>query len=200
VKVKYVVLAAVLLAGFLLAFFVHDFFRELLLYPLVYLYWSIRIIYEGVPGVIWWGIAIALLVLLALKSLTRRGESEQPAEDYADISLTRPQTWMRQLKKTKHGDYFKWQLAREISQLTLAHIANNERLTLEQAQVKLTDGQLDLPPHIQAYLAAGTLARSYGNYTQIESQLRLPGTKSPLDMNPEEIVSYLESKLELNKF
>ncbi len=195
-KAKALALAALLLVVALLAFLIQDFVRELLLYPLVYLYWSLRLVYEAVPGVIWWGIAIALLVLLSLKSLSRREERSQASEGFDEHSLTRPQTWTRQIKKTRHGDYFKWQLAREISQLALAHIANHERLTIGQAREKLALRQLGLPPPIQAYLEAGALSRSYGHYTQTESRIRLPGTLSPLEIDPEDIVSYLESRSE----
>jgi hypothetical protein len=198
VKNKALALVAFLFAVVaLLAFLIQDYVRELLIYPLVYLYWSLRLVYEGVPGVIWWGLAIALLLLLALKSLSRREPRLQPAEEFAGHSLSRPQSWMQRIKKTRHGDYFKWQLAREIGQLALASIANHERLTLEQAREKLSTGQLDLPAPIHAYLSAGALSKSYGHYTQTESQLRLPGTTSPIDLDPQEIVSYLESRLEL---
>jgi hypothetical protein len=195
VRVKILAFAGILLALVLLAFVIQDFVRELFLYPLVYLYWSLRLIYEAIPGAIWWGVAIALLVLLALKSLSQHAERVPAAEEHRAISLTRPQTWARLIKKTRHGDYFKWQLAREISQLALAHIANHERLTLEQAKTKLARGQLDLPPKIQAYLAAGSLAKSYGHYTQTEPELRVPGTQTPIDMDPEEIVSFMENLL-----
>lgn len=195
-KIKALVLGGLILGTALLAFFVQDFVRELLLYPLVYMYWSLRLVYEAVPGVIWWGLAILILVLLAVKSLSWRGERAQALERLDAHLLSRPQSWMQQIKKTRHGDYFKWQLAREISQLALSSIANQERLTLEQAQKRLVANQLDLPPKIQAYLEAGTLSRSYGQYTQLESQLRIPGTHSPLDLDLLDIVSFLESRLE----
>jgi hypothetical protein len=194
VKRKTIILVGLLLGLALLAFVIQDFVRELLLYPLVYLYWSLRLVYEGVPGIIWWGVAIVLLMLLALKSLSKGKGRVQSAQAQGSTSLTRPQMWMRRIKKTRHGEYFKWQLAREISQLAIAHLANQERLTLEQARDKLASGQLDLPPKIQAYLAAGALSKSFGQYTQAESGLRLPGTQSPLDINPDDIVSYLDNK------
>jgi hypothetical protein len=196
VKSRALALAAVLLFVALLAFFIQDLVRELLLYPLVYLYWSLRLVYEAVPGAIWWGIAITLLVLLALKSLTRRKLRYQSTLEYEEQFLSRPQEWMRRIKKTRHGEYFNWQLAREISQLAMASIANQERLTMEQARERLARGQLSLPPKIQAYLVAGALSRSFAHYTQTESQLRVPGTQSALDLKPEEIVSFLENKLD----
>lgn len=195
-KGKTPAIIAILLIVGLLAFLIQDFVRELLLYPLFYLYWALRLVYEGIPGAIWWGIIIALLVLLALNSLSRREKRGRAALNPAAHSLSRPQTWMRQIDKTRHGDYFKWQLAREISQLALESLANQERLTLDQARESLAAGRLGLPAPIQAYLSAGALSNSYGYYTQIEANLRVPGTHSPLDLDPEAIVSFLESKLE----
>jgi hypothetical protein len=193
---KRMILPALLLLVALLAFLIQDFIRELFLYPLVYLYWSLRLVYEGIPGVVWWGIVITLLILLALSSLSRKEKRARGAVEYGGHSLSRPQTWMHRLKKTKHGEYFKWQLAREVSQLALESLANKERLTLEQARESLAAGRLKLPPHIQAYLAAGALSNSFGHYSQIEANLRVPGTRSPIDLDPEDIVSFLESKLE----
>jgi hypothetical protein len=103
---------------------------------------------------------------------------------------------MRWMKKKKQGDYFKWQLAREISTLALVGIANRNRLTPAGVRDELTAGRLDLPARIQAYLVAGSLPNSYSQYCEMISSLRLPGADSPLDLDPEEVVSYLEHELE----
>jgi hypothetical protein len=196
VSKKIILISAVLLVGALLAYLIQDFVRQALLYPLVYLYWSLRLIYEGVPGAVWWGICLALLLLLALSSLSREKEPSAAGAETNGQSPSRPQAWMRWMAKNKQGDYFKWQLAREISTLALTGIANRDRLTPADARAELIAGRLNLPVHIQAYLLAGSLPSSYSQYIEMKPKLIKPGIGSPLELDPEEIVAFLESEFE----
>ena len=193
---KIILVSALLLLGALLAYLIQDFVRQALLYPLVYLYWSLRLIYEGVPGVVWWGISLVLLLLLALSSLSRAKEPPSNGiEIYGQIP-SRPQAWMRWMNKKNQGDYFKWQLAREISTLALTGIANRDRLTPAGARDELLAGRLNLPAHIQAYLIAGSLPSSYSQYIEMKSKLNRPGSSSPLELDPGEIIAFLETEFE----
>jgi hypothetical protein len=196
VNKKVLLVAALLAFGPLLAFLIQDFVRQTLLYPLAYLYWSLRLIFEAVPGIVWWSIVLGLLFLLALGSLSKKGEPPSTALKTSSQFPSRPQAWMRWMNKKNQGDYFKWQLAREISNLALVGFANRDRQTLAGARAELLAGRLDLPPHIQAYLVAGSLPNSYSQYMDMKSQLVRPGAGSPLELNPEEIVAFLEADLE----
>jgi hypothetical protein len=196
VSKKIVIIGSLLLFGVLVAFLIQDFVRQALLYPLIYLVWSLRLIYEGIPGVVWWGILLVLLSLLALRSLSRKNEPAPGAVEITGQNLSRPQAWMRWIKRRDQGDYFKWQLAREISTLALAGLANRDRLTPAGAREELLAGRLHLPPHIQAYLVAGSLPNSYSQYMEMKSNLRIPGAVPALELEPEEIIAFLEAELE----
>jgi hypothetical protein len=194
---KKVLLIGVLLAfGALLAYLIQDFVRQVLLYPLAYLYWSLRLIYEAIPGLVWWSIILGLLLLLSLRSMSRKGEPPSAALKIKGQFPSRPQAWMRWMNKKNQGEYFKWQLAREISALALVGFASRDRQTPAGARAELLAGRLDLPPKIQAYLIAGSLPNSYSQYIDLKPQLVRPGTGSPLELEPEEIVAFLEAELE----
>jgi Na+-transporting methylmalonyl-CoA/oxaloacetate decarboxylase gamma subunit len=193
---KLAVVLLLLLLGALVAYFIQDFVRQTLLYPLVYLYWSLRLVYEGVPGIVWWFILLGILLLLALSSLKRRKEPPGLAPEANNQIPSRPQTWMRRLKNKNQGDYFSWQLAREISTLALTCLADRNRLTPAAARDELLAGRFNLPQHIQAYLLAGSLPNSYNQYLEMKTNIQLPGTGSPLELDPEEIISFLEAEQE----
>ena len=193
---KFIVIGGLVLLGGLLAFLIQDFVRQTLLYPLVYLYWSLRLIYEGVPGVVWWGVFLVLLSLIAMRSLARKNEPARAAPNSPSHSPSRPQTWMRWIKNNNRGEYFRWQLAREISTLALTGLADRNRLTPTAARQELLAGRLNLPGHIQAYLIAGSLPNSYSQYVEMKSNLTLSGASSSLELDPEEIIAFLEAELE----
>jgi hypothetical protein len=196
VKKRVIIIGTLLLLGVLLAFLIQDFVRQTLLYPLVYLYWSLRVIYEGVPGLVWWSIFLVLLFLLAIRSLSRGEKPSFRAIEGDSLPLTRPRAWMRWMNKSNQGDYSKWQLSREISTLALMTIANLNRLTPEGAREELLAGHLNLPPRVEAYLITGSLPHTYSQYVEMKSDPNAPWKHLSLDLDPEEVIAFLETEFE----
>lgn len=193
---KAILITVLLLGTTLLAYLIQDFVQQVLLQPLTYIYWSLRQIYRTVPEIIWWVLFLGILMVIAVRSLTRRGPAATPMPEDSNYILSQPQAWMRWVKKKNQGEYSKWHFAHKMSNLALALIANRERLTPELARDELLAGGFDLPERIRSYLVAGSLPKSFSQYQEILANPQMPISAQAIDLNPEEIVAFLEAQLQ----
>lgn len=184
-------LAAVPLAGWL-----KDFVRDSLLAPLLELLWLLRLEFESLPQSYLWIILIVIGLLLAAGSLLTsampRRRGPPPGWDRGGpVEVT-----ARWLDLAAHGSYYKWRIARRLSELAVEALAQREHLTPEQVKQRLEIGGLDVPPEIRAYVQAGLSS-------DLLSQLERPSPgfwsragAAPLDLSPEIIVRFLEAEAE----
>ena len=193
---KVLLITALLLGAALLAYLVQDFVQQVFLQPLTYIYWSLRQMYRTVPEIIWWVLSLGILMVIALRSLTRRSEAVYNSPEDSSYILSQPQAWMRWVKKKNEGEYSKWHFANKMSNLALALIANRERLTPELARDELLASGLDLPPRIRSYLLAGSLPKSFSQYQEMLANPQTPVSAQAIDLDPAEIVAFLEAQLE----
>jgi hypothetical protein len=106
--------------------------------------------------------------------------------------------WARRLYLATRGDYFKWYLARDLSQLGLELLAYRERLNPGQRDTYRDIEKLQAPPEVQAFLRAGLslpFSRSLGSFSRLARWLRRDIAVSPLDLDPENAVQCLEDQL-----
>lgn len=177
-----------LLPVVVMAFVLQDFVREVLIGPIFYAYWVVRLFLGSIPQV-WEWVAFVLLVayivarsLVTLPSLPRRRQVE-PVEHGRVEDLAR-------LLQQAHGDAFaRWRVAQRLGGLVGDVLADAERVSQREIWRRLDRGQLDVPPSLRAYLTARFQAVGRSNLRGFRA------APSPLDLEPREVVQFLEDQI-----
>lgn len=189
------VAAGVIIAGAAVYLF-QDIVRYIILRPILFvIYWA-RIIYETLPQQWWWSLILVVLFFIAIRSLTRRKQSTIHTPEQNHIQKSSLEQWTDRFDKSAKGGYFKWYLAHEISKLALDVLANQERVPKDSAAAYFTQGKFDLPVEVHEYMKTGLDARISFQITELEKRFYFLGRRSILKLEPEEMIKFLERKLE----
>jgi hypothetical protein len=190
-----------LLVAALLAVVLKDWLRETVAPALLYTLWVGYLVFRSIPQSALWATFLALALLVALGSL-RRGKKALPKlEEIQGDHPGRVQALTAWIGKTAQGDYFRWRFARYLEDLSVQVLAHRERLTPEQVRDRLGAAALGVPPEIRAYLLAGRkqMAPMPGPILLRLSRLLRPGGQtSPLHLDTERVVQFLEDQLEIS--
>ncbi|HEU5102771.1 MAG TPA: hypothetical protein VFU22_27305 [Roseiflexaceae bacterium] len=187
---------ALLLAG-LLALIVTGAINDVLIVPLLFLWWAAQILYQSLPQALLWGIFVAIAVLLMVKSLPWN-DAPLPARDPGLGEGGRVTDWSRLLHESSRDEHGRWRLAQRLAQLTVETLAFREQCPPQQISRRLGDGSLDITPQLRAYLRAGSLP-----YAPAPKDRRRHGRLStdaapadPLALDTQQLVAYLEDTLQ----
>jgi hypothetical protein len=191
---RFLPLGLILFLAILLTLVSHDFMREAMVRPLLYVLWVGRLIFESIPQIVIWAIFLFIALLVAGKSLLKKRSLSRQSQRPETIEPERIEAWLKLLHRANQEDYYKWQLAQRLQKLTLEALAQDEQLTIKQVRQHLVAGELGLPPEIQAYLEAGMT--SFSHFLGPQSRFRLRRQSSPLDLKPERVIRFLEEKLD----
>jgi hypothetical protein len=191
---RFLPLGIILLLAILLTLASHNYMREAIVAPLLYLFWIGHLIFESIPQIIIWALFLFIALLVAAKSLRGKKSLSQQSQHPDTIEPERIEGWLKLLRRANQDDYYKWQLAQRLQKLTLETLAHNERLEPKQVRQDLAAGKLDIPPEIQAYLEAGMT--SFSHFLGAKSRFRLRRQSSPLDLNPEQVIKFLEDNVD----
>ena len=214
---------ALLLVG-LLFLIASGAFEQVVIVPLLFLWWVARVLYESIPQALLWGIFVAIAVPLIAKSLAWRAAPLPTAVPQAG-TRGHVADWSRWLRDSSRDDHARWQLAQRLSQLAVEALALREQCSPQEINRRLQNGSLDLPPDLRAYLRAGlslyaprSKPRSKGIARNwLFGRLQRPARASrdgmrpsdrvvprapaahtnPLDVDPALLIEYLEHTLQL---
>jgi hypothetical protein len=181
----------------LVAYLLMEVVRRYLLEPMIFAFRIERLIYEALPQALWWGLFIAVLVIIALRSMRLQPVSFTRKPPKPEQRPSRAQAWRRLVAGTSRGTYNRWLLAREIADLTVRVIAHQERISVGQARNRLKSGSIQVPPEIQEYVEMGLDAPSFRQYTDFLAYMRSSRGSAPLELDPEIIIAYLEDNVNL---
>jgi len=108
---------------------------------------------------------------------------------------------MQAINRTSEGLYFKWRLAQHLLGLTLEAVAHQERTSPTLVRERLKSRGLDAPSEIEAYLHAGltpVLSTRSNLITRLKGAIMPTHHISPLDLDPERVIQFLEDQLEID--
>jgi len=180
----------ILLVALLLSPVLRGLVRDIIVVPVLYVFWIGRFIVEAIPqSGLWSCFLIVTLIILSIGIVGKRRTKRDPPP-LKQAYKGHVDGWARLLRRAEQDDYYKWRLAQQLQKLTLQAIANNNGQSLKETRQQLRRGELDMPPEIEAYFQASL--QSLGNLSR---RKRFPGSKtapSALDMDPVRIVQYLE--------
>jgi hypothetical protein len=188
------VFASVFLLILVLAYLSMDFVRLYLIEPIIYILRIENILYEALPQAVWWGIFLLIVGVIAFRSLVRN--VLYPAkikENLRGEHSSRARTWSRWIELSQRGNYSKWLLARHLANLAVRIIAHQDRLSPEKVRKNLVDSESNLPPQVLAYFQVGLGSPSFRHYSDLLALFNSSRTMSPLEIDPEIIVNYLEN-------
>ncbi len=190
-----------------------DLLRGAVIVPIAYLIFLFRLITGSVHQEILWISFILISIFIAFVSLGFRSDPP-PAEIPVETKYpTRLKTWINAVQANQRSEYFKWNLAQDLSNLLIEAIAYRWGLSRADVLRKLFADELNLSAEMAAYLKIaqkpftqnGFSNPSNGNWrSQIWEKLSRRSTpsqmraKTPLDLEPDKIIRYLENYLELD--
>ena len=190
-----------------------DILRGLIIVPVAYIFFIFRLISSSIHQEVLWVSFVVISSLIALISLGMRWEPAVEEIPVANKYPTRLKTWQHSVKDNQRSDYFKWNLAHDMSDLVVKAIANREGISRAQVLRRLYANQLDLPPDITAYLQIAQKPYTQNGFSQrandhwlvrfrekwtrgpVPSRIR---PKTPLDLEPDRMIRYLEEYLDLD--
>jgi hypothetical protein len=185
-------LGLILLTAILLAPLIRNFIRDVVVIPLLYLVWVGRIVFDTIPQTAFWGCFLVIALLMAAASLLKQRESPSRIREVKLVQLGRVETWAKLIRQAVQEDYYQWRLAQPLRELIVETLAHEARLTPKQIMQRLRDEQLDLPAEIYAYLQASL--KSLSHLSAPRFRFRPHRRASPLNLDPESLVQFLEER------
>jgi hypothetical protein len=181
-----------------LALLFRDLVRDAIVIPILYVVWRVDIFLRGFDTVLWWALFLVAAVYLFWQSLERvplirrRGRLDRP-EPAGRVAF-----WVRQLERSDHSEYARWQLQHGLVQVAL------EMLDYDEEENKGRLGQtpdisgLGAPPEVRRFLDSG-LNRPFestaGRVSWWLQRSARPG--APLESDLDKVIAFLEEQAEV---
>ncbi|OGF54138.1 MAG: hypothetical protein A2Z21_07125 [Candidatus Fraserbacteria bacterium RBG_16_55_9] len=195
-KTHWLPLGLVLLLSSLLALLFQDFLREVIVVPLLYAYWFMRLYVESLPQSFLWALFMAAVIAIAVKSISARtAKSRHGHRGLQKERQGKIEVWVERVRLAKRGKYFRVRLARRLAEFSLETLAYRERRTPEEIREQLQSGRSGIPQEIETYLQAG-LSMNIQNADSGDTTRLRTRKNSPLQLNPERVVEFLEHLLQ----
>lgn len=160
---------------------------QLLVLPLSYAAWQLGILFRAVPQLVWWTAVIVTMALVLawqlvpeIRPAARGGVRSPPVTGEVEMAA-------RWLRRSRRSTYFKWQIAHRLGRVS-------------RKLAELGGRGSEIGPHnagVEAYIAAG-MNHSFVDFPAPRHPLARPKV-SPLDVEPGEVVDYLESQSFTNR-
>lgn len=171
----------------LLAFFLRDFVARLVIQPMLYLFWTLTLLYRAVPQVILWTALLSILLLFAISFIARNVSFRNLFPRKREPVYGPVHGLSRILQRANEGIYFKWQVARSLSEIALD--LQELRAHDETRVLRFDDTSVD--PEARRYLEAG-LNTSFSDYPM--PGVFQPRPETPFDIELDQVIDYLESQ------
>ncbi len=186
-RARWLLVGGMVVVSVMAAFFLRRAVYDLIVVPLAYLWWLAKIFYSAIPQLVLWTALIVVLFLAILWNFMPTAESSRrpaPKRKPAEGQVEALAVWFLRARK---GNYFKWQLANRLGRL--AHRLNE---TSWQRSRRASRNEA-----VEQYLEAG-LNYSFMDFPASNNRFRR-AAPTPLDLNPGEVVDYLESQVEMGR-
>lgn len=189
---------SLLLLSAVLAFFLQEFIYQNLILPLAYLWWTIVNAYHLIPQLFLWILLLAVVFMLIIGNFVveiprarRRENKLQPMRGQVEVMAS----W---LTRADQGNYFKWLIANRLARIARELEEGLDwRARPKSRGSRLPDHVKDSSPNaLENYLDAG-LNKSFGDFPNPRNWFQRRES-TPLDLDPAQVVDYLESQMEEN--
>lgn len=173
---RFVPLAVVLLAAAILSLLMPDFFRQVILAPILSRLATLYGIYRGVPQNVMWGIFVFAAVWIMLYAL--RPDPTEKEEPFAEKPGTSRLSQLATLAaNARTGQHARWELAREIQQVIVSLMQTESGETAESLQQHIQQNELNAPPEVAVLLEMCAQLPNYRSF--LDAREAAPGGKIP---------------------
>lgn len=187
-------LPAGLVVAAILAFFLQDVIRQVVVTPLAYLWWVLSLTFSAIPQLILWIILVAVLILIVISSLVswisigrKPAEPARPAQGNVEILAG----WV---SKAGQGNYYKWMIANRLGKLWREMSGGLENGSKPANPGETKSAGEHAPEALQRYLKAG-VEESFVDYP-LPRRPFMHKEVTPFDIDVEEAVEFLEFQME----
>lgn len=176
-----------LAAALLLAFFLRDLVFQVVIQPVLYLFWMLNLFYRAIPQVILWAVLLSILLMFAISFISRNLSFGSLLPRKREPKHGPVQGLARILQHKSQGTYFKWQVARLLSEIAL----DLQELRAHDETRALRFDETFTDPQVRHYLEAG-LNTSFSDYPM--PGVFQPWRETPFDIELDRVIDYLESQ------
>jgi len=185
-------LGVVILIAAAIAYFLKDLIHEVLLMPISYLWYLINLMYLSVAQIVLWFVLVVIFALVGFGSLygklgSPEGSEEDLLPQYGPVGVA-----ARQITRSREGIYYKWLIANRLGKLARSVVmqrGGRDRVVTDE----LFGPEWQPPVDVQAYLESG-LNLTFADFPRRRLLRRRPDT--PLDINVEKVLTYIDSQVE----
>lgn len=166
--------------------------------PALYVLWVLDLASRTVSQTILWVIFVALATIILARSVIKSGQSKPKRSARAHREVGRVEELAQMLALAQKWKYSQWRLAHSMAELAAEIIAFRGQFTPEQIQEQFRDGTVETNPAMRAYFQAALTnlnTRQPGVLSNVIRQFRAQEPPSPLDLDSEQVVRFLEEKL-----
>jgi len=189
------VIAGIVVIAALLAFPMRLIVYQMIVIPLAYLLWLLKLFYLALGQASWWillaGITAMILALSLIPEIKPVREILLPKRP----ERGRVETLSVELGRASKGVYFKWLVANRLGKLAYQLLLQREHGKPRPVFAPLTGEGWDAQPGVQQYLEKG-LQGSFADFPTSQWSYFTKPEKTPLDYDIHEVVEFLEEKFE----
>ena len=188
-----ILIGVILIAG-LLAIWLSGAVYGMVVLPVSYLLWLLKLFFLAIPGIVWWGLLVLVvlyILILSLVSDIKFTGRTKPAHIRSRGNVEALARWMDRSKK---GTYFKWLVANRLGRIAHQILENRSAGKKRSFFDPLTGLGWTADAAIQAYLESG-LQGSFADYPR--SNYFSKPAQTPLDQNTADVIAFLESQVEV---
>jgi len=191
---RWAALAGVIVIATLLAFPLREAVHEAIVIPVAYLLWMLGLLYRSMSQGIWWVVLIVLVILILAKSLAPPLRPSGKVLPSSKPALGQVQTFAGWLNKSSSGIYFKWLIANRLGKLAYQILLQRGNEKPRSVFEPLTGPDWRPTADLQNYLQSG-LQRSFADFPN-PRRFFAPPSKTPLDLDINKAVDFLESQID----
>ena len=192
-RARWLAALGVIVIAALLAFPLREVVYQLIVLPLAYVLWLLRLFYLSFDQTFWW-VGVILLVLLILgRSLLPQLKPYGRLVNPSRPSIGPVQNLAASIQKSKKGIYFKWLVANRLGKLSYQILVQREHGKPRSVFAPLTGEGWRTTPELQTYLEKG-LHGSFADFPNSSWNYFAPPVKTPLDHDIAKAIEFLETQ------
>ena len=193
IRQRWLPILGVIVIAAVLAFPLRAVVNQLVLVPIAYLLFLLKLLYVSLDQAVWWIAAVFGVLLLLGQSLLPDLKPVKKLIPFAKHERGTVETLAVALDKSQKGIYFKWLIANRLGRLAYEILLQREHGKPRSVFAPLTSEGWEAPPEVQEYLERG-LHGSFADFPNSRWGSFSPPEKTPLDHDVAEVVEFLEVK------
>lgn len=195
IRQRWFAVVGVIVIAALLAFPLRGVVNQIVLVPIAYLLWLLKLLYLSMNQAVWWVAAVLVVLVIIGQSLLPEFVPVKKLIPFARHERGNVETLALTLQKSKKGTYFKWLIANRLGRLAYRILLQREHGKPRSVFAPLEGEGWEASSEVQGYLEKG-LHGSFADFPNNRWGSFAPPEKTPLDHDAAEVMDFLESKVE----